>query len=152
MRPTPRICLDANSMISGIASPNGASGRIVRNIASGRIQLVVSPDIIDEYVTIGQRPSVIRLFARHGVSVIEYLDVLHELCATAEVVVPEGDPPACRDENDRKYLHCAVSAHVDFLVSRDDDLLHLERVESIPILDPGAFLTELRRLNEALDP
>lgn len=139
-------------MISGIASPSGASGRIVRNIASGRLQLVVSPDIVNEYFTIAQRSSVIRLFVRHGVSVTEYLDVLQELCAAAEVVIPEGDPPACRDESDRKYLHCAVSSQVDFLVSRDDDLLHLERVESIPILDPSALLTELRRLNEVLDP
>jgi putative PIN family toxin of toxin-antitoxin system len=139
-------------MISGIASPGGASGRIVRNIASGRLDLVVSPDIVDEYVTIAQRSSVVRLFARHGVTVTEYLEVLQELCAAAEVVVPEGDAPACRDENDRKYLHCAVSARVDFLVSRDDDLLHLGRVETTPILDPGAFLSELRRLNDVLDP
>lgn len=152
MHSPPRVCLDANCVISGIASPSGATGRIVRNIATGRLRLVLSEEIRDEYFEIAQRPSVVRLFARHGIAVSTYLDVLRDLCAEAEIVAPDGEAPPCRDETDRKYLHCAVAAQVDFLISRDDDLLDLESVETIPIVDPGSLLTTLRRQAEPLDP
>lgn len=151
MRPTPRVCLDANCLISGIASPGGATGRIVRNIAIGRLRLALSPEIESEYFEIAQRPSVVRLFARHGVAVSDYVEVLRDLCAEAETVVPTGEAPACRDEKDRKDPHCAASAHVDYLISRDADLLDLESVDAIPIVDPDRFLTTLQQLGELLD-
>lgn len=152
MRPPPRVCLDANCLISGIASPSGATGRIVRNVAAGRLRLVLSAAIVDEYFEIAQRPSVVRLFARHGVAVAEYLAVLRDLCADAETIIPDGEAPACRDEKDRKYLHRAVAARIDFLVSYDADLLDLGSIEAIPILDPGTFLRIVQQSGEPFDP
>jgi putative PIN family toxin of toxin-antitoxin system len=138
--------------VSGIASPGGATGRIVRNIVAGHLGLAVSADIVAEYFAIATRPSIVRLFARHGVSLAEFADVLADLCAAAEWVEPTGPAPACRDEKDRKYLHCAVTAGCDFIVSRDDDLLVLGAIESIPIVDPGSLLSLLRGAGEDLEP
>ena len=65
----------------------------------------------------------------------------------AESVSPEGDAPPCRDERDRKYLHCAATASVDYLVTYDRDMLDLVHIERIPIVTPGDFLVRLRARN-----
>jgi hypothetical protein len=44
-----------------------------------------------------------------------------------------------------------VTAGSDFVVSRDDDLLVLGAIESIPIVDPGSLLSLLRGAGEELE-
>ena len=61
------------------------------------------------------------------------------LVSGSDLVQPTGEPPPCRDEKDRKYLHCAVSGNVDFLVTTDLDLLVQERIASTQIVRPGAL-------------
>ena len=109
-------------------------------MVSGRHTLVITDEIWREYEECSSRPRAQRLFLRHGVSTDDYLELLDALGTTAESVSPTGEPPLCRDEKDRKYLHCAVYARVDALITADRDLLVLEQVEGIPILDAHAFL------------
>ena len=78
-----------------------------------------------------------RYFQRRSVEVSELEERIEELIALSEVVVPTGEAPPCRDENDRKYLHCAVAAEADYLVTTDLDLLVLENIGSTEIVRPG---------------
>ena len=64
---------------------------------------------------------------------------VENIIALSEMTEPTGEPPPCRDEKDRKYLHCAVSGNVDFLVTTDLDLLVQERIASTEIVRPGAL-------------
>jgi putative PIN family toxin of toxin-antitoxin system len=48
----------------------------------------------------------------------------------------------CRDPKDNKYLDLAVSAHVDCIVTGDDDLLRLHPFRNIPILNASDFLKQ----------
>jgi predicted nucleic acid-binding protein len=48
---------------------------------------------------------------------------VENIIALSEMTEPTGEPPPCRDEKDRKYLHCAVSGNVNFLVTIGLDLL-----------------------------
>ena len=47
----------------------------------------------------------------------------------------------CRDPEDDKFLACAISAGVDYLVTGDRDLAHMKRFKNIRILTVGEFLT-----------
>ncbi len=47
----------------------------------------------------------------------------------------------CRDEDDLKFLKCAVSGKADFLVSGDKDLLSVKEIEGVRIITPA----ELKR-------
>lgn len=107
---------------------------------SGRLKIVTSTSIWNEYHEQGSKESVLRLFARRGVDQSELRDFLLGLLTLCEDIVPVGTPPACRDPKDRKYLHCAVTAKVAWLVSRDRDLLDLGSVNDTSILTPEAFL------------
>ena len=56
------------------------------------------------------------------------------------LIRPEGAFRLCRDPDDDKFLHCAVSAGVHALVSGDKDLLVLKKVSGVEVLPPQAFL------------
>jgi len=95
---------------------------------------------------------VLRLFVRHSVTADEYTDILLQLFQMCEQVVPLGDPPPCRDETDRKYLHCAVFANVPWLVTRDPDLLDEDgKLPGISIVSPEEFVRSLEAEGYDLD-
>jgi predicted nucleic acid-binding protein len=47
--------------------------------------------------------------------------------------------------DDAKFITCAITAGVCWLVSGDDDLLSPHRVKSVEILSVAAFLHHLKR-------
>jgi predicted nucleic acid-binding protein len=113
--------------------------------------LILSPEIEVEYHHLASKPTVVELFKRHGVQVGEYLDLLADLCSEAVQVRPQGIPPHCRDEDDRKYLHCATTVGADYLVSLDKHLLEIGLVGATPILSPAAFLSATEESGVVLD-
>lgn len=78
-------------------------------------------------------------FARRGVALADYDTIVKDLWGKSEVVHPSGVPPMCRDEADRKYLHCAQEAKADFLLTSDQDLLVLGTIGECRIVTPAAF-------------
>jgi predicted nucleic acid-binding protein len=53
--------------------------------------------------------------------------------------------PILRDPDDVKFLACAISAGTRWLVSGDDDLLSLGKVNSVEIVSVTNFLHHLKR-------
>ncbi len=53
--------------------------------------------------------------------------------------------PRSRDPQDDPYLACALAARAKYIVSRDDDLLALEKPFGIQILEPRELLQRLPR-------
>jgi putative PIN family toxin of toxin-antitoxin system len=100
---------------------------------------VASPAIAAEWRAQPNSPSVEAYFRRASVDIGRLAKTVENIIALSEMVEPTGEPPPCRDEKDRKYLHCAVSGNVDFLVTTDLDLLVQERIGSTQIIRPGAL-------------
>ena len=72
--------------------------------------------------------------------------LLHDLSAAAQWVEPSAFDLAAhanfsRDADDDKFIHLAIAAGADLLVSGDEDLLSLHPVQDIPVLAPRAALT-----------
>jgi len=109
---------------------------------SGSLIRISSRDIEAEHRRIAANADVVRLFRRAGVLAADYLLMLDDLRHRAILVAPKGEPPPCRDEDDRKYLHCAQFAAVDYLVTHDRDLLDLNSIGDTPIVTPGEFLRQ----------
>ena len=104
---------------------------------------MLSDPIEDEYRSLLHKRKIVRLIARRGVTPDAFARAIQDFCAIAERVTPTGEPPPCREANDRKYLHCAVAARVDYLVTHDLDLLDLRAVDGIPIITPGELTPQL---------
>ena len=50
------------------------------------------------------------------------------------------------DPDDEKFLECALAAKADYIVTRDRDLLELEKPFGIRVVDDRGFLRGLGRL------
>ena len=127
-----RIVLDTNVLMSGIFF-GGVPGRILAAWREGRFELVVSPDIADEYVQVGGRLA--QRFA--GIDVQGILDLI---VRNAEIVPSTALPePVCDDPDDDKFLACALAARVDLIVSGDKKLLAVSGYEDVAVVTPREF-------------
>ena len=130
-----KVVLDTNILVSGIFW-GGAPSRILELWAKERIEVVVSPLILEEYervLTEMERKKPTDLSEDLNGFILRHSILIH----------PEGAFRLCRHPDDDKFLHCAVSAGAKILVSGDKDLLVLKRVSETDILTPKAFLRRI---------
>ena len=134
-----RAVLDTNVVVSALLF-SGPPSRLISAWQSGRLRLVVSAPILDEYIRVLAYPK----FKLTNTEIRGLLE--EELIPFIETVTAfPTDIPGIRDPDDAKFITCAVAAGVRWLVSGDDDLLSLHHVESVDILSVTAFLQQLKR-------
>lgn len=138
------IVVDANVVVRAFASRVGEQAEVLLRVR-GVIQLAVTDAIVVEYAEVGRRRKVERLFSRKGVAVADFDTFVARLLTHAMLVEPQGEPPPCRDQKDRPYLHCAIAAAAAFLITNDKDLLVEERIENTRIVEPREFLAWFRQ-------
>lgn len=94
---------------------------------------------VDEYVRVLAYPT----FTLTAAEIRSLLEEELLLFVETNIVKPTA-VPKLRDPDDAKFVTCAVTARVRWLVSGDDDLLSLRRVQSVEIVSPAAFLQHLK--------
>jgi putative PIN family toxin of toxin-antitoxin system len=128
-----KIILDTNVVISGIFF-TGPPYQILKAWREGKLQLVISEEILAEYRRVGetlalQFPS------------IDLLPILDMLRAKAEVISVKCLPePVCDDPDDDKFLACALAGECKLIVSGDKHLLKVSGFRSIKVLKPREFV------------
>lgn len=104
-------------------------------VAAGRLELVCSPDLLAELATVMRRPRIAR-----EVSANDAIQ-LRKLYAGAALFIEVGPSPGVRrDPRDDYLLALAEASKADYLVTRDEDLLVLERHGGTEIIYPARFL------------
>jgi len=128
-----RIILDTNVFISGIFF-TGPPYQILKAWRDGKVQLLVSPSILDEYRRIG-----VELALRfRDVNLRPFLDLL---TIQAEIVLAPTLPPVIHDDpSDDKFLEAAIAGKASYIISGDKHLLKLSVYQGIQILKPIDFV------------
>lgn len=134
-----RAVLDTNVLVSALLF-SGPPSQLVPAWQGGRLCPVVSAEILEEYVRV-LAYSKFKLTGSEILSLIEE-DVLPFVDTVRAKPIPV---PTLRDPDDMKSLACAVSARVHWLVSGDDDLLSIGKVESVEIVSVTNFLRHLKQ-------
>ena len=134
---TLRVVLDTNVLLSGIAYPASVPGKIMAAWRHGSINVLLSPDILDEL-----RRVLPRLAHRHGLTLAEIDDLVDVLSIQAEVIEPlPGVEPDLRDVDDQPVLGTLLAAlktsGADYHITGDKDLLAI--AERYPIVTPAKF-------------
>jgi putative PIN family toxin of toxin-antitoxin system len=127
-----QVVLDTNVLVSGVFW-SGPASRILELWAKDKIEVVVSPEILTEYQRLlveMERERSAGLADAWTVFIAQHATVLH----------PVSRPRLCRDPDDDKFLHCALSAGVRVVITGDKDLLSMGRVADVDLLTPTAFL------------
>lgn len=115
---------DTNVFLQSILSETGPANACVEELFAGTIVVFVHPEILSEIDDFLLRPRVRQKYrqVRH----VRTADLVRKIRKFG-VSVPSVEPLLTldRDPDDALILNLAVATNADFLVSRDNDLLHL---------------------------
>ncbi len=129
-----RVVLDPNVVISGVLSRQGAPAEVLRALAAGEFELIVSRALLDELERALTYPKL-----RRHISEGDSAELLRWLVGSASVAAdPGSEPPVRSRDRDDAYLIELASAQRAAIVSGDKHLLALDR--EIPVFSPRAFV------------
>ena len=128
-----RIVLNTNVFISGIFF-TGPPYQILKAWRDGKVQLLVSPSILDEY----QRIGVELALQFRDVDLRPFWDLL---TIQAEIVLAPTLPQVIHDDpSNDKFLEAAVAGNASYIISGDKHLPKLSEFQGIQILKPKDFV------------
>lgn len=132
-----KIVLDTNVLVSGLLSPFGAAGEIVRLAAAGAFELCYDARIFSEYREVLLRPKF--CFDRTHV---DYL--LEQIEACGCIVAAKPLSKRLPDPDDEPFLEAAIAGNARYLVT--GNLKHFSAAEHRHILfvPPAQFLKIFR--------
>ena len=129
-----KVVLDTNTLVSGIFW-KGTPHTVVRAWAESVFEVIISQDILEEYL-----------------AVLKRLDPKGDMAESWTVFISENATVVSgryrlklsRDPADDKFIVAAILGRADYIVSGDKDLLSLHDRSPVPILNPRKFLAVLR--------
>ena len=131
-----RIVIDTNVIASAVFF-GGKPYQLLRYIMEGRVGVVASKEIVDEYEEI-----ILRL--RQKYPAITTKIPLQNLLTKFEIIRVSSDIHVSRDSDDDKFISCAVDGKCLYIVSGDEDLLTIGNYQGIEILTVAGFLERLK--------
>ncbi|MHB8091818.1 MAG: putative toxin-antitoxin system toxin component, PIN family [Syntrophales bacterium] len=143
-----RAVIDTNIWVSAILNPFGFPSKLRKSFTDGLFQPVISEQMFMELAEVLNRP---RIKDKYGLTAADIEELLILLEERSESVQISGDLQLCRDSNDDMVLETAIKGHVEYLVTRDDDIKHDREVSSflkqydVSILTVSKFLYILEK-------
>ena len=141
-----RIVLDSTVLVSAFLTANGAADAVIHRARDGSVLVYASDAILDETQKVLAYPRLVQQYRYTPQDVQAFCDRVRAAVILVSPLPPF--PTICRDPEDDMVLACARAAAVQYLVTRDKDLLVLQQYEGIAIITPEALLTLLRATPE----
>lgn len=137
--------LDTNVLVSGLLSPYGPPGEIVRLVSAGAVTLCLDARIFAEYDEVLARP-------RLGFDPDDVASLLDYIHFRSEVVA--SGPLECRlpDPDDEPFLEVAATCAADCLVTGNVAHFPVEARAGVPVFTPAQFMDKLRAHGEQGGP
>lgn len=132
-----KIVLDTNILVSGLLSPYGSPGKIVRLLSSGEISVYFDARIITEYREVLLRPKF--SFERERISAL-----LEQIEHTGEIVSPKLLSKHLPDLTDEPFLEVAITGKAKCLITGNHRHYPKECSEGVNIMSPSKFLEKYR--------
>jgi putative PIN family toxin of toxin-antitoxin system len=134
-----RIVLDTNVLVSGLLSPFGPPGEIVRMASAGVLTLCADARILSEYGEVLRRP-------RFGFAEDDLATLLDALRGQGYAVAPVPLPRALPDPGDEPFLEVALAGGASCLVTGNQIHFPTKRCLGVPVLSPAELVVAWRRL------
>ena len=127
-----RVVFDSNVLLAALLFPEGRAAAAVENILDGKDDLVLSPPILREILSV-----LARKFSRDREELSRVAVVLGEM---GEIVVPARRVEVFRDEPDNRILECAVEGKAVVIVTGDKAMLTLGEYQGIRLITLAEYL------------
>ncbi|MBI3755272.1 MAG: putative toxin-antitoxin system toxin component, PIN family [Deltaproteobacteria bacterium] len=128
------IVLDTNILVSGLLSPFGTCGEIVRMVSSGELRLSFDARIFTEYEEVLKRPK----FKFEEDKVAAFLDQI-EHCGRTVASSPLSY--SLPDTDDGPFLEVAVAGKVACLVTGNSVHFPAKFCKGVKVFSPSEFLS-----------
>jgi putative PIN family toxin of toxin-antitoxin system len=134
-----RIVVDTNVLVSGLLSPFGPPGEIVRMVSAGALTLCTDARILSEYGEVLRRP-------KFGFAEDDLATLLESFRAQTYSVSSVPLPRALPDPGDEPFLEVALAGGASCLVTGNRVHFPAERCLDVPVLSPAELVETWRRL------
>lgn len=122
--PHPRVVFDCMIYLQATVSESGPASALLKLVDNNMVSLFVSGEILDEVRDVLSRPKIRK---KNPNITDERVNALINRISEKATFVDDIQQhfSYSRDPKDEKYINLAVEAEVDYIVSRDKDLLDL---------------------------
>lgn len=134
-----KIVLDTNVIVSGLLSPFGPAGQIMRQVASGDFIICYDARILTEYRNVLEREKF-----PFDSDLIE--DLMMQIKSTGELTASKPLTQRLPDKDDEPFLEVTLSGNAEYLVTGNLKHYPTEKQANIRILSPAGFLEVYRKL------
>jgi uncharacterized protein len=135
-----KIVLDTNVLVSGLLTPFGPNGKIVRMVSAGEIILYIDARMLSEYQEVLHRPKF--KFNKDHISIL--LDFIKPYGQFVSSLPLKNRLP---DSDDEPFLEVAIAGKVQSLIT--GNIVHYppSSRKGIKIFSPSEFLEFFRKQN-----
>ena len=140
-----KIVLDTNVLVSGLLTPFGPSGEIVRMLFSGELIICIDARTLSEYQDVLNRPKF--MFNKDQIGIL--IDFLKQYAQFVSSSPLKGRLP---DTDDEPFLEVAIAGKVKSLVTGNTAHYPVPLREGIVIYAPSEFIEFYRKQNKGTEP
>ena len=140
-----KIVLDTNVLVSGLLTPFGPSGEIVRMVFSGDLILYIDARILSEYQDVLNRPK-FKFNKEHIDILIDFIKQYGQFISSSPLKNRLPDP------DDEPFLEVAIAGEVKSLVTGNKIHYPSSFRGGMNIFSPSEFLEFYRKQNKDTEP
>ncbi len=133
-----KVVLDTNVVVSGLLSPFGPPGEIIRMTAGGLLALCYDARILSEYQSVLLREKF--PFEKAHVE-----DLLEQIQACGELITGEPLPGRLPHPDDEPFLEAALAGNARYLVTGNLKHYPMKKRQDVRIVLPGNFIEICRK-------
>lgn len=139
-----KVVLDSGILVSAFLTPKGISADILHIARKELFQIYLCNEILEEVQRVLLKYQHIR--DRYSYSNRQAIMFCQGLKNAVNLVTKLPSIKAvANDPNDDMIVACGVKARANFIVSRDEDLLVINKYKGIKIVSPEEFMEILRK-------
>jgi len=128
-----KVVLDTNVFISSVFF-GGQPGKILAAWRDGKIMLVLSTEILEEYIEVLHRLETLYPPVEAG-PVIELI-----LAGSEIITAPPLEKPISSDPDDDKFIACALASKARVIISGGKHLLSVDGFKGLEIVKPSEYV------------
>ena len=133
-----KVVLDTNVIVSGLLSPFGPPGEIIRMAASGVLELCYDARILSEYKNVLARK-------KFSFDPADVEDLLEQIKACGYVTTGKLLIKRLPDINDEPFLEVALGSEAQYLITGNLKYYPAKKREGISVVSPAEFLDIYRK-------
>jgi len=132
------VVVDTNVVVSAAFWPRSEDRRCFVLLARRKCRLAVTADILDEYRTLATRIGRRECPDKDPAPFLDWIERVALLVEPALLGKRRS-----RDAKDDPFLACALASQAEFIVTKDKDLLALEKPFGVEVVTPREFYRKL---------